>query len=1597
MEAANRVVLLEIKAGTMLPHDPAERISPPLMRKEEPAKTDEAGVVTRPIPTAVQGDARSAIGDGRGLVEKLQHMEKENARLQDQLDQARAEQLSREVPTAEAVPKERTPTYLNPKRLQLGSARMLSLLRDPAQDMQTKTLQKGLEEDTPEAVKSSATTLPTLVPPEGHFTFLGDVVVKGRLSVAQSMAEMGAEVAGAQPQTSAPSMNVVSLRAHRPMTGGIHAYALVDSGATHALRRASSQEEWEQADPVVVNLAGGESVALKINRAGTILVPIASSSSDSSPTSIVPLGALVQQLGYTMTWSGSRCRLEGRNGDIFNLRVREGCPELAEHDALQLISRLEDNNLKDLKAHIKSTRCKVRTAAMMMERNWFDYLLNYARGSIATEALKAIEAAPFLRDVPEPCKAGLVDAIPDMNGWEVLKGLKHLNRRTRKKLWCSDKWAVHLFAGEREKKEIWHLERHGYAVLELDISRGRTHNILLPSTWKVLEYAARMGKIAAVIGGPPQGTFMISRYNVNGPRQLRTNEYPFGNWQGQSDADVYTVNRESQLLVRMIYLHSLATAGYLAFGDPLYPGVVSFWRTSLWSEYALQVKMAYRRTCVDIYHIERTVQYAYRLEEQVGGVDPDARGTWTHYDSGDLSVEDYKDDDDGLALVEQPEEVPPPADEEERQEEDHEPGKKLDPEEDIDLAPPALVNLVFATGITDDKAATVLEAIQDVVLYCQAMNIPVLRFHSDRGMEFRAKATQQWLKGQGIRVTTSEAGVHQTNGAAESTVRWIKQRARTLLLSAGLPQHLWSTAITTAATMQRSDVLGFEPLLAAPYGSKVMVRKRQLEGPKQDDLIPKWIQGVYVGRSESLSKGHLVYVKDDEGEKFIHTLHVRAGLHDPGPLEEGVEADEPAGPHKRIRGKSSGAGDVVVLSKAMIFEDKQYQERAEQILKVWSQEEAEEFVEEVCGQLPASENVYGMFRHGGKAGVTKATIERPWFAKLLLRMLKDKAPEAEFAAVYVSINSEREVHIDRNNAMGTLNYLLPIAMPRRGRKYKVRMRLSTSGEENHSVLSEEWVDWDMLAKVQFEIEGEKVILVQGKVEPSWWAVQKGDSELIGIIVVYVDDVLICGPQPVIRKVAEEIGSIWKTSELQLASEGGDSSELVAYCDASFAPDGAKSHSGWLVFLNDCVISWKSGRQSTITLSTAEAELTAMSEAVLAIQSINAMLSDILPGGQRLQLYSDSTAALAIANGSGSWRTRHLRLRSAWVAELIENQDIMVHHCIGEVQPADLLTKALASQRMKALSTLMNLREPGDVEDEAGGGSSSNNTGSSRAHAPSKVSKGLIALLVLSQAARAETFNWEDDDALVVRSSVSVDYGLLTWAILWAAVIILLVAWELLKWLVWLAYDRATPGATTRRMKRLQKLRDATSVAIQKEIQSRSGSRPEQRRRDAELTPRSQRQYPPRTIPTASSSGKESERRAKSVLDRDELLCKLAKGVKETHDCAVQVGGFHQCAPSSQTRVILRYVHEPPEESFVIPGNECYHIYGDCYAFRHRGTKDRVERRRICQYCMSRSRDDPDKSADYGRDLERAKEYEQLFNTQLLTSGQRNASSSSDVP
>ena len=2023
---------------------------------------------------------------------------------------------------------------------------------------------------------------------------------------------------------------------------------MLDSGATHALRRALSEEEWSEASPVTVNLAGGEAVSLKMNSGGTILVPISSSTAAGSSSPIVPLGALVGQLGYTMVWGNTKCRLEGRNGDVINLRVRDGCPELMEQEALRLIGQLEDARLRELRCNTQDTRRRVKAAALAMDRTWFDHLLSYVDSGFTSEAYKALESAPFLEGVPKECVSGMFDAVPESNGWDILRGLKHLNRKARKRLWSSKSWVVHLFAGDRKKPELYHLEGHGHVVLELDIERGKTQNVLSPGVWRVLEWGARQGKISGVIGGPPQGSFMISRHVVGGPEPLRSNDYPYGGWQGQSDGDLYTVNKHTSLYVRMIMLHALSTAGrirhpsdpghprevafmleqprdprgYLKFQDPLFDDVVSFWRTPLWSEYALeaglhtysfdmaafgksftrfttvgtnlplqhiqglrfrahvdgpvperspprvwptefleQVTIAlrnwfavprmlrmsaeqwrehvqrghlpFRADCAVCVQAGATGRRHSRVEHpsafvlsadlsgpvKIGGTDPDARGIhprkykylfaaklripksfaedgrggWVSYDKGELKLEEYDDKDDGLA----PEAALPgagvgddlPADEEGEEEPPFKEHARRDHDLDPDLSAPELVNLIFSCGLKDDKATSVLEAIQDVVLYCRSLNIPILRFHSDRGMEFRARATVQWLKGEGIRVTTSEAGVHQTSGAAEATVRWLKQRARTLLLSADLPQHLWPAAVSTAASMQRGDVLGFEPTLAAPFGAKVLVRKRQLEGPKLEDLAPKWVSGKYVGLSDSLSKGHLVYVKDEEGERFIHTLHVRAGLHDPGPVPGEFEAPLPDPPERRVRGKSAGSGDVVGVSKAQVFHDTDYHLKAEELLREWSQEEAEALILEVARILPDDERNYGMFRHGGKLGVTRATVERPWLARVINRVFRERVPDAEYAALFVSVNNEREVHVDRNNAVGAVNHLLPLSMPRRGGELWMELRdgdvvsgkvleltskegrvrygcayslqegrvFSFDPHRRHAVLPwkgervvvvgytpgllaalkredreilwdlqfplpldendvpapeiyinalsvknvvvnkdveqevnpirgggwseviptsdgdflfkcdwsvsksspsptavphhsneqdigcEEWEDWEMrlvldegeakastaavcpggrplvcktevaytrgieellcglaaplsivhtvdpveaasnleqwlpairkeagslehavirvaeddelvradvdsgkadvipmklvftvkppdsdspdyykrkarivvcgnlathkpedvyastapaeivraaialanyfgwdlgmidivaaflqtplhavknaplvygrppkvlvkagicargelwklthavyglqesprlwsayrdeqLGQLQLVVGGKRIVLQQGRVESSWWKVlEEEGSVLIGLLVVYVDDILICGHTSLIRELAEAIRKLWRTSPLQLVGEGelrflgieiarttygfalsqnsyieellrihstsakrrdlvplskdqasfialeeevpqgeaeirsaqqvagellwisqrsrpdisfvcsligslstraprraveigektlaflqrtagrrliyeGTGPNLVCFVDASFAPDGHRSHTGWLIQLGGNTIAWRSSRQACITLSTAESELEAATEGLVALQGLQAILADIGAGLFPMYLQSDSTSALAIAHGSCSWRTRHLRLKSAWIGELIQRGGVVFTHCSGDVQPADMLTKPLSSARIRSLSSLIGLvdDEELDIRGDSQGQSSPSSSSGSQQH-PSPIPKVLVALLLLSQATTGESVR--DDTVVMHGSSVSVDYGLVTSVVIWLMVLGCLLCWEGIKWVAWVIYDKASPGARSRRLRRLQKLRDATTEAIQRELGQRTGSSQQQRAIDAGIQQSQQRRDPPRAHrDERTREGSRSSASGDAYREEQlQLLRRLAKGVKETSDQSVQTSAFSP-VQGPGTRVILRYVHEPPEATFYVPENDCYHVYGDCHAFRHRGTKAKVERRRICNYCLNRASEDPDKSANYGRDLERAREYEELFNTTLATSGQ----------
>ena len=147
--------------------------------------------------------------------------------------------------------------------------------------------------------------------------------------------------------------------------------------------------------------------------------------------------------------------------------------------------------------------------------------------------------------------------------------------------------------------------------------------------------------------------------------------------------------------------------------------------------------------------------------------------------------------------------------------------------------------------------------------------------------------------------------------------------------------------------------------------------------------------------------------------------------------------------------------------------------------------------------------------------------------------------------------------------------------------------------------------------------------------------------------------------------------------------------LEIWTDASFAQADSKSQSGIVVSLGGAPIGWLSLRQPFISLSTCEAELVSCVEGVVLAQSFKPLLEELSGSKLRWLLLNDNVAAsTVILYPSGSWRTRHLRLRSRAVQELVDMEQLELHHVPGRVMIADILTKTLAYPKICELMSYL---------------------------------------------------------------------------------------------------------------------------------------------------------------------------------------------------------------------------------------------------------------------------------------------------------------------
>ena len=141
--------------------------------------------------------------------------------------------------------------------------------------------------------------------------------------------------------------------------------------------------------------------------------------------------------------------------------------------------------------------------------------------------------------------------------------------------------------------------------------------------------------------------------------------------------------------------------------------------------------------------------------------------------------------------------------------------------------------------------------------------------------------------------------------------------------------------------------------------------------------------------------------------------------------------------------------------------------------------------------------------------------------------------------------------------------------------------------------------------------------------------------------------------------------------------------IDVYSDISYGPshESYRSVQGIGIEHGGNLIVWESSRQSIVAMSTCEAELIGLSESHQVAHSILELLR-VFQYEVKCTLHSDSRAAISASTAEcGSWRTRHLRLRSnALREELRKSEDKWkLIHLRGENLLADGWTKPLIGQ------------------------------------------------------------------------------------------------------------------------------------------------------------------------------------------------------------------------------------------------------------------------------------------------------------------------------
>ena len=149
--------------------------------------------------------------------------------------------------------------------------------------------------------------------------------------------------------------------------------------------------------------------------------------------------------------------------------------------------------------------------------------------------------------------------------------------------------------------------------------------------------------------------------------------------------------------------------------------------------------------------------------------------------------------------------------------------------------------------------------------------------------------------------------------------------------------------------------------------------------------------------------------------------------------------------------------------------------------------------------------------------------------------------------------------------------------------------------------------------------------------------------------------------------------------------------IEVFVDTDFAgcQSTRRSTSGGVAMVGQCCVKHWSKTQSTISLSSGEAELHGIAMGCSQALGLQSLLND-LGWNLKIKVRSDATAAIGIARRKGMGKIRHLDTTDLWIQDVIRSGKIDLSKVPGPENPADILTKYVERKAIESALPRMSL-------------------------------------------------------------------------------------------------------------------------------------------------------------------------------------------------------------------------------------------------------------------------------------------------------------------